>query len=88
MGTDQIDLLCGHCNHTFATFLHELAEKNAKVVCPNCGENHDGKGAKAEGTVPQKADSAFKGSTMAGSTGSTKGASIIRERKQNKKQPS
>ena len=43
MSDDQIDLLCGHCNQTFSTFLHELAEKNAKVVCPNCGGSHDGK---------------------------------------------
>jgi hypothetical protein len=43
MSDDQIDLLCGHCNQTFSTFLHELAEKNAKVVCPNCGESHDRK---------------------------------------------
>jgi hypothetical protein len=43
MSDDQIDLWCGHCNQTFSTFLHELAEKNAKVICPKCGEGHDGK---------------------------------------------
>jgi hypothetical protein len=61
MSTDPIDVLCGHCNQTFSTFLHELAEKNAKVVCPNCGENHDSKPAqtpKAQVTDRQKDDSA------------------------------
>ncbi len=43
MSTDSIDLLCKHCSQTFSAFLHDLAEKNAKVVCPNCGESHDGK---------------------------------------------
>jgi hypothetical protein len=43
MSDDQIDVWCGHCNQTFSTFLHELAEKNAQVVCPNCGQSHDGK---------------------------------------------
>jgi predicted Zn finger-like uncharacterized protein len=42
MSDERIDLLCPHCNATFATFLKELAEKNAKVVCPSCGQEHDG----------------------------------------------
>jgi DNA-directed RNA polymerase subunit RPC12/RpoP len=41
MGNDQIDLLCEHCGQTLSAFLHEMAEKNAKVVCPNCGGSHD-----------------------------------------------
>jgi predicted Zn finger-like uncharacterized protein len=47
MSDQSIDLLCPHCNATFATFLKELAEKNAKVVCPSCGHAHDGQPAKA-----------------------------------------
>jgi hypothetical protein len=41
MGDDQIDLLCEHCGQALSVFLHEMAEKNAKVVCPNCGGSHD-----------------------------------------------
>jgi len=36
--SDQVDLLCEHCGHTFSVFLHEMAEQNAKVVCSNCGK--------------------------------------------------
>jgi hypothetical protein len=41
MSTNSIDLLCPHCNETFAAFLQDLAEKNLKVVCPSCGKDHD-----------------------------------------------
>jgi len=41
MGDDQIDLLCEHCGQALSAFLHEIAEKNAKVVCPNCGGSND-----------------------------------------------
>jgi DNA-directed RNA polymerase subunit RPC12/RpoP len=37
MSAEQIDLLCPHCSQTFSTFLQEMADKNAKVVCPHCG---------------------------------------------------
>jgi predicted Zn finger-like uncharacterized protein len=47
MSDTPIDLLCPHCNATFAAFLRDLAEKNAKVVCPSCGKEHDGKPLKA-----------------------------------------
>jgi DNA-directed RNA polymerase subunit RPC12/RpoP len=47
MSTDSIDLLCKHCGQTFSAFLHEMAEKNAKVVCPSCGKRHDCKPATA-----------------------------------------
>jgi len=46
MRAEQTDLLCEHCGQTFSAFLHEMAEKNAKVVCPNCGGSHDSKLAK------------------------------------------
>ena len=55
MSTDSIELLCNHCGQTFSTFLHQMADKNAKVVCPSCGENHDCKPTKAEsGTTTRK----------------------------------
>lgn len=41
MSKDSIELLCNHCGQTFSAFLHQMADKNAKVVCPNCGGNHD-----------------------------------------------
>jgi DNA-directed RNA polymerase subunit RPC12/RpoP len=41
MSAGQTDLLCEHCGQTFSAFLHEMAEKNAKVVCPNCGGSGD-----------------------------------------------
>ncbi len=43
VSNDSIDLLCKHCGQTFSAFLHQMAEKNAKVVCPHCGKSHDGK---------------------------------------------
>ena len=38
---DSIELLCNHCGKTFSAFLHQMADKNAKVVCPNCREGGD-----------------------------------------------
>jgi predicted RNA-binding Zn-ribbon protein involved in translation (DUF1610 family) len=48
MSADQIDLLCEHCGQTLSVFLHEMAERNAKVVCPNCGESRDSTNEKSE----------------------------------------
>jgi hypothetical protein len=36
MSHETIDLLCDHCGQTFSAFLHEMADQNAKVVCPKC----------------------------------------------------
>jgi DNA-directed RNA polymerase subunit RPC12/RpoP len=38
---DSIELLCHQCGQTFSAFLHEMADKNAQVVCPNCRANRD-----------------------------------------------
>ena len=43
MSADQLDLLCEHCGQAFSDFMHELAAKNAKVICPNCGASSVGK---------------------------------------------
>jgi DNA-directed RNA polymerase subunit RPC12/RpoP len=51
MSPEQVDVLCEHCGQTFSAFLHEMAEKNAKVVCPNCGGNRDSKPPKAANPV-------------------------------------
>ncbi len=44
---DSIELLCNHCGKTFSAFLHEMADQNAKVVCPDCRESPGCKPAKA-----------------------------------------
>jgi len=42
MSDEKIDLLCQHCGQAFSAFLHEMAEKNAKVTtCPSCGKSHE-----------------------------------------------
>jgi hypothetical protein len=41
MSQDSIDLLCSKCGQTFSAFLHQMADQNEKVVCPNCRENSD-----------------------------------------------
>jgi len=41
MSDDKIDLLCKHCGQTFSTFLHQMEEHNAKVMCPSCGKPHE-----------------------------------------------
>ena len=41
VSNDSVELLCHQCGQTFSAFLHEMADKNAKVVCPNCKANAD-----------------------------------------------
>jgi DNA-directed RNA polymerase subunit RPC12/RpoP len=41
MNQETIDVLCHQCGQEFSSFLHQMADKNAKVVCPNCRENED-----------------------------------------------
>ena len=47
MGDDQIDLLCENCGQALSDFLQQMAEKNAKVVCPNCAGSDDHTNEKA-----------------------------------------
>lgn len=47
VSNDSIEHLCNHCGQTFSAFLHEMADQNAKVVCPNCREG-DCRPAKAD----------------------------------------
>ena len=47
VSNDSIELLCNHCGKTFSAFLHEMADQNAKVVCPDCRQGPDCKPAKA-----------------------------------------
>jgi hypothetical protein len=53
LGNDSIEVLCHQCGQTFSTFLHEMADNNAKVVCPNCREGGDCNPPK---TVPGRAE--------------------------------
>lgn len=41
VSNDSIELLCNHCGKTFSAFLHEMADKNAKVACSDCREGGD-----------------------------------------------
>jgi len=41
MAEQEIELTCKDCGKTFTTFLKEMAEHNAKVVCPHCGKPID-----------------------------------------------
>jgi hypothetical protein len=43
---DPIELLCNRCGQTFSTFLHQMADQNVKVVCPNCRDGVDCQPAK------------------------------------------
>jgi DNA-directed RNA polymerase subunit RPC12/RpoP len=36
MNDDSIEALCNRCGKSFSMFLHEMADQNAKVVCPDC----------------------------------------------------
>jgi DNA-directed RNA polymerase subunit RPC12/RpoP len=51
MSANDLDLLCEHCGQAFSQFMHELAAKNAKVVCPHCNTSSVGKPAKAANPV-------------------------------------
>jgi DNA-directed RNA polymerase subunit RPC12/RpoP len=41
MSEEKIDVLCQKCGQEFSAFLHQMADQNAKVVCPNCEANED-----------------------------------------------
>ena len=55
MSNDTIEALCNHCGQAFSAFLHEMADKNAKVVCPNCRKTPDCKPTKAAKPGAKKA---------------------------------
>ena len=44
MSEQKVQITCKNCGEVFSTFLKQMAEHNAKVVCPKCGtiqEQHD-----------------------------------------------
>jgi hypothetical protein len=49
--SDEIDMLCEKCGQTFSAFLHEMADQNEKVVCPNCRASRDCSSPKAAESV-------------------------------------
>jgi ribosomal protein S27E len=40
MNADEDNVLCKGCGETLTTFLRGMADHNAEVVCPHCGEVH------------------------------------------------
>jgi DNA-directed RNA polymerase subunit RPC12/RpoP len=38
MDKPTVDVLCKNCGKAFTAFLKEMADKNAEVTCPSCGE--------------------------------------------------
>jgi hypothetical protein len=36
MGQPTVEVLCQNCGQTFTAFLKNMADKNARVVCPHC----------------------------------------------------
>jgi hypothetical protein len=48
MTEDTIDQLCEKCGATFSAFLHQMADQNERVVCPNCRAGDDCQSARAE----------------------------------------
>ncbi|HEY6303516.1 MAG TPA: hypothetical protein VIX14_10655 [Terriglobales bacterium] len=51
VSNDSIERLCNYCGKTFSAFLHEMADQNAKVVCPDCRKSPDCKPPKTAKTV-------------------------------------
>ncbi len=41
MDADKIELTCKDCTGTFLAFLHEMAEHNGRITCPQCGNIHE-----------------------------------------------
>jgi predicted Zn finger-like uncharacterized protein len=37
---EQRELTCKNCSKTFLVFLKQMAERNQKIVCPHCGQQH------------------------------------------------
>lgn len=35
---NEDDVLCKSCGESLTTFLREMADHNAEVVCPHCGK--------------------------------------------------
>jgi DNA-directed RNA polymerase subunit RPC12/RpoP len=48
----KLDGSCQDCGQAFSEFLHEMEERNAKVVaCPRCGKPHPHKRPKSDKPV-------------------------------------
>jgi hypothetical protein len=39
--TVPVSVWCKGCGQVFSTFLEQMADHNAEVVCPNCGKSHE-----------------------------------------------
>lgn len=51
---DSIERLCNHCGQTFSTFLHQMADRNAEVVCPKCRESNNCSPVNGKSAAPPK----------------------------------
>jgi len=38
---ESSEITCAGCGEVFTNFLQEMADRNAKVTCPKCGQTHD-----------------------------------------------
>jgi len=41
MSDENLEALCKHCGQALSTFLHQMEQHNAEVVCPSCGRTQD-----------------------------------------------
>jgi len=41
MSGEKTDLFCPNCGQAFTVFLKEMADHNAKAICPSCGKPVD-----------------------------------------------
>ena len=59
MSNDDIDAICRHCGQALKTFLHEMEEHNAEVVCASCGKAQEltGHGVGHKGAAMSGVDS-------------------------------
>ncbi len=55
MNANEDNAFCKGCGETLTTFLREMAEQNAEVVCPHCGKVYTRNEAQAVAEASQDA---------------------------------
>jgi putative FmdB family regulatory protein len=48
MSDETTDVTCKACGETFTAFLRQMADHNAKVVCPKCGKSYESDAVKSD----------------------------------------
>jgi predicted RNA-binding Zn-ribbon protein involved in translation (DUF1610 family) len=58
MNANEDNVFCKSCGETLTTFLREMADHNAEVVCPHCGKIYPRAEAEAlaKATAPKTND--------------------------------